>query len=313
MAPMPNPPRRVPLLVGLVLTGALAAQGVKPGEGDAKNTLVRQTLTGMFASNFTFKTTLEVDSQFARAMAGRVAARVTRTQGVWSEGRLHATVADGVEAVTAGRRTIVRKKGGAWVRRHDKLADGESMPFVFDPDAFFPVLVDADLEVLRAEVGTLDDRPIEIVTMHAACDAAGELIWAGVVPEGDDTSGMVMFRMGGGGAAPKDDVELDLAFFIDPATKRLLRVRLACYRKPAMGGFVVALGGGAGGDEEEEEAEPDDGKPHPLRFKDGLPIRSKRKSENWTKVHYDVTFAEHGTAAATPLDERARHLLGLER
>jgi len=304
-------------LLILCLAGAAAAQDAKP-EATAlapKLALVQQALGAMAAlPACAFATTLKTDSQFARTVGARAGVGATKVSGTWGDGRLHASLAEGAEEVVwAGRRMAARNKGGAWVRRQGKLAEGGALPHVFDPDACFAALADAKLAILHAEVGALEDRPVEIVTARLEGDAARDLVWGGIVPEGDEFSRMIVMRAGGAAGAPKNDVELDLAFFIDPATKRLLKMRLKCYSKSIAGGavFVAAGGGVAVAEEEDEEAEEVDDKKQPLKLKDGLPIRHKAKNENWTTVTFDVVFTEHGTAKLPELDAAARAMLGL--
>jgi len=286
-----------------------------------KKALVEQALaTTSAAQSLTFESKYRLDSQFTRMVQRGAKSTAVTVTGSVADGLLRAKFNDGDdEAVFAGRRTAVRSKGEAWTLRDGKLADGRAMPHVFDPDRFFAALGEAKLEVLNAAVGSLDDKPVEVVTVKVDDESSRALSWSGAMPSGSEVGGMttVVFAGGGiGGAAagPKVDVEIDAALYIDPATKRILQVKVKSYSKPGAGGGVafarVAIAGAGVEEEEEEEDEPK--KNEPLAFKDGLPVRKKAKKDNWTIASYDVVLKEHDAVKAQELDAKAKQLLGIK-
>ena len=285
-----------------------------------KAALVGQALaTCDAAPSLGFATKLKVESQFTRAMRGRGASGNPAATATWAENRLHVVFDDGAdEAVFSERRMIARAKDGAWALHSGKLADGRPLPHVLEPQTFFRALASAQLQILSAEVGALDDHPVEIVTAHLEGDPAHELSQAGVLPESNELGSMVVFRAGGVGrmAPPKGDLEVDFAFYVDPATKRLLRIKIRAYSKAAGGGagavFVANVGGGGGGEEEEEEETATEAKSkgaETLKLKDGLPVRSKAKKENWTITTYEVDIKDIGSTKPVELDPAAKALL----
>lgn len=312
-----------------LLATTLVAQDTPKPDFTAKQALIRQALEASMAeTSLAISAKTKVDSQFARAFAGRGGANERTFDVTWTPQLLHVGFGDGSdEAVFAGRRMITRSKADAWAVRSGKLGDGRALPHFFDPEVLLRVLALAKPEILHSEVGALDDHPIEILTARLEGDAARELTWNSFVPEGSELGGFAVFAAGVGGvqpAPPRNDVEIDLAFSIDPASKRLLRLRAKVYMKSAnaMGQVVIARAGGAivGGQEEEEDEEEAD-KPEkgakkaateaPLKFVDGLPVRTKPKKENWTIATNDLRFHDHGTAKVPELDPAARNLLGL--
>src|SRR5690349_9590445 len=70
------------------------------------------------------------------------------------------------ELIARGRRTIAKDGNNDWKLRSGRFADGNTSGFVPDPALLLQVLATADLTVKRAAVGTLDDRPIEILTVE---------------------------------------------------------------------------------------------------------------------------------------------------
>lgn len=284
-----------------------------------KKALVEQALaTTSAAHSLSFESKYRVDSQFTRMVQrGGKPTPVTVT-GSLADGVLRAKFNDGDdEALFSGRRTAVRAKGEAWTLRDGKLADGRPMPHVFDPDKFFAALGEAKLEVLNAAVGSLDDKPVEVVTVKLDEESSRSLSWSGALPSSSEMGGMatVVFAGGAAGApaAPKADVEIDAAFYIDPATKRILQLKVKSYSKQSLAGGVVrfAVAGGVV-EEEEDEEEDTTKKSEAVTFKDGLPVRKKAKKDNWTIASYDVVLKEHDAVKAQELDAKAKQLLGIK-
>lgn len=294
----------------------------KPDLKSKQALLVKACATMAELPSGAFTTELKSDSPMARAMRGAGGGGDTKTTvaGAWGQGLLSASCDDGAdELVFAGRRMIARENKGAWKLRHGVLLDGRPLPAVIDPSAAFAVLAQAKLEVIHSEVGSFDDRPVEIVTARAEGDVARDLRHAGILPEGADPSngGMMVFggRAGAAGArrvAPQIDVDADLAFFIDPATQRVHQLRIKSYTKGgAMAFRVVVAGAGAApaGEDEESDDEETDTKA-PLQFKNGLPVRRVKKDQTSVNT-YDVKLKDHGKATLPELDESAKALLGI--
>lgn len=236
-----------------------------------------------------------------------------RVKGVSRGGVLGATCSGDNEVVFAGRRQIARVENGDWKLRDQCLAGGQDLPFVLDPQLLFDRLLALGPEVTHAEVGTWNDRPIEILTVTVEGDDAVELLWSGALPEqGGGLGGIMIVNQGGRKAVPKPDVVIDLAFFVDPATRLVHELKVRSYAEAgAKGARIVAIGGPGGGfhiggEEEEEEEEQEATAP---AFEDGLPVRD---TEDRVVQKLDVTFTDHGEAPLPELDETARRLLGLK-
>ncbi|MEZ5962280.1 MAG: hypothetical protein R3F56_00410 [Planctomycetota bacterium] len=293
-----------------LLAVGVVAQVAEPPVPEGKVAALQRILASTTRAAFRFATELRSDSQFVRATQGGKAKPV-RTTGAQEAGCLYVVLPDDAgEVLRAGRRSLARIKKGKWVRRFDLDAEGAPLPFLFEPEIFFPAVLDTDLEYLRAEVGTLDDRPVEILTAHAEGEHARALTWSGALPAGEQAM-MGVFRIGGGRVVrPKAEQEVDLAFFVDPASKRLLKIAMQLYSKAPGGaaGVFVAVGGAA---QEEEPEEPEVDEKAPLRFEHGLPVRSRRIADGWLKVTFEVTFTEHDVARIDALDGAASAALGL--
>ena len=169
----------------------------------------------------------QLTNQFVFASAPNVA--TNRVAGGWSDGRLWASACEGKDlAVWHGRRAIARQDQQAWKPRQGVLGDGQPMPCPLDPDTFFLALQHGKLELIHSEVGSLDDKPKQIVTGHAAGDDAYDLLWSGLLPEATTRSfdGPPRLRR-----RPKPDIDLDVAIWIDPATARAQQIKVRCYTR----------------------------------------------------------------------------------
>jgi hypothetical protein len=258
--------------------------------------------------------------------ATSVAAVPNPVAGGWGDGLLWASANEGRDlAVWHGRRAIARQDQQAWKPRQGVLGDGLPLPRPLDPDTFFLALQHGKLELIHSEVGSLDDRPTQIVTGHAAGDDAYDLLWSGLLPDGATNSSL------GGRAAnlarlgrAKPDIDLDVAIWIDPATARAQQIKIRCYTRlltAAQGALVApALAGGppgaalpprppAKGDAEAKKEDAAKEEPERLTFADGLPVRTPKDQVPAMVVRYDVVFGNPGAAPA--LDDAARAMLGL--
>jgi hypothetical protein len=255
-----------------------------------------------------------------------------KTSGSWHADLLHVKFdndnAD--ELLVAGRRTLAKDGKHDWTVRTGRFADGNTAPFVPDPALLLQRLAAWDLAVTHRAVGSLDDRPVEIVSVSLTPDQVTEAVWAGLLPENiaQAAEGMGMFRMVGGAAkgarpAPNEpSAQVDLAIHLDPATGIVHQLHFRGWAKAdgpgarfaGAGGVVVvgrAIGPGGGGDEEEEEEESDKEaaaqKDAPLVYENGLPVRPRKKT---TVNDCTVRLRDHGQKPAAELTTEQKRLLG---
>jgi len=238
---------------------------------------------------------------------------------------------NGDELVIAGSRTIARDGTTGWTVRAGRFADGNTIEFLPDPSLLFEQLAAWDLAIVHRDVGSLDDRPVEVVTVSLNADQIAQALYAGLIPPGlagaGGFGGMV-FQMGGAGnagarpAPPAPDATIDLAITFDPSTNLVQQLQFRSWMKQDGGGRVFRAGGAGGviavraagvqvvgqGDEEDEEDEKveEAKKDQPLQYDKGLPIRPRKKT---TVVDYTVRLTEHGTAKAPALSDAQKKLL----
>lgn len=240
---------------------------------------------------------------------------------------------NGDELVVAGARTIAKDANTGWTLRAGRFADGNSIDFLPDPALLLDQLAAWDLAVVHREVGSLDDRPVEIVTVTLSAAQTAQAVYAGLIPDSLAANagfGGMVFQMGGAGnagpraAPPAPDATVDLAITFDPSTSLVQQVQFRSWMKQDGGGRVIRGAGGAiavravagfqvggqgGQEEEEEEEKPDATKPaQPMQYEGGLPVRPRKKT---TVVDYTVRLREHGTAKAPGLTDEQKKLLRL--
>lgn len=241
--------------------------------------------------------------------------------GSWHPDLVHVKFAgdEQDEVLIAGRRMIARSKAAKWALRAGRFADGTEAPFVPDVALLLDQLARWQLALTHREVGMLDDRPVEVLSVTLNDDQVTETVWGGLLPPAL-TSGMpgavVRLAFGGRGAggrmAPtRPDATIDLAVTIDPATGVVHQLHFRAYANEGMAGRVVVMGGARGvGGNDEAEAEPEEeiDEDAPLVYVDGLPKRPRQK-----KVVNDFTvrLGPQGEAKAPKLDAAAKELLGL--
>lgn len=254
------------------------------------------------------------------------------SHGSWHAGLLHCVFegdpAD--ELLVSGRRTLAKAGDGPWALRSRRYADGNTLDFLPDPELLLERLAAWNLAIVHREVGTLDDRPVEIFTATLNPDQVAEATYAGLVPAWISGAGMNPFavlvgmRNGGGRppvAPPTSTVDLSIA--LDPATGLVHELHFRSWSKQpkngGMAGRFVVVQGGAGGvrvqngndenDEDEEEKDAAEAKKDTEpKYENGLPVRPRKKT---TVVDYTVKFTEHGKAKAPALDEAQKALLRL--
>lgn len=253
-----------------------------------------------------------------------------KTTGTWHPGLVHVQFDGdtGDELLVAGPRTLAKAKDKGWVLRRGRFADGNSVEFVPDPAVLLELLASWDLAVVHREVGSLDDRPMEFLTVALTAEQVGEAIWSGAVPAALQANGgvnpfAIVMAMRNGGArppAPTPTSTVDLAIALDPATGLVHQLQFRSWTKQdpnAMGGRVVMIRAGAGGvqvdnddgDEEEgDDAKEAAAKEGPQQYANALPVRPRKKT---TVVDYTVRLLDHGKVKAPELDDAQKRLLRL--
>ncbi|MFY9341078.1 MAG: hypothetical protein WAT39_01220 [Planctomycetota bacterium] len=266
------------------------------------------------------------DNPFAALTGGRATGKVT---GSWhrDELRLAFDGDNADELLIAGRRALAKDADSEWKLRSGRYADGNKLDFVPDPSLLLQQLAAWDLAVTQRTAGSLDDRPVEIVSATLSPEQAAEAVWSGLLPEAiTQASGGVMrfaaIAAGGGGARPAPPAPtttIDVAFHLDPGTNLIHQVQFRGWTKAdgrmgAAGQFVVVgravnVAGGGGGDEEEEEedAKAEPAKDAPLVYENGLPVRPRKKT---SVCDCTVRLADHGKKAAAELTDAQKKLLG---
>lgn len=266
------------------------------------------------------------DDDRALAMFGNPAGKAT---GSWHADLQH-VVFDGEtadELLIAGTRTIARDSDHDWCLRGGRFADGNTIPFTPDVALLLRQIASMDLAVVHRTAGSLDDRPVEIVTVTLNGDQVLDLAWSGALPEALVANAMPLrFAMFGGGkrqAPPRPEATLDLAIALDPGTSLVQQLHFRSWTKDDGNGQRVVIGGGAGvmrvvgrnaaGNDEEDEDEgekkpADDTKPPaPMQYENGLPMRPRKKM---AVMDYTVRLADHGSKKGPMLDGAQQKLLG---
>jgi hypothetical protein len=234
--------------------------------------------------------------------------------GTWCDPVLLVDFGEQGKVVQVGRRRIAEPPRGSWVERTDRLGDGSPLGFLPDPQFLLEGLQRMDLEVIHDDVGNLQDRPVEIVTVTLAKEQVATLSGSSLWPR--QSALFVARAVGPHGRTP--DATVDVACFLDPATGFVHAIKLRGYEKSP---FRVMAGGGGGGiaiqvasgnessdDEKDRDAAAKKGGSE-LKIADGLPERDK---ENRIVFDYVLEFSDHGRVPAPALDDNARALLGIK-
>lgn len=244
-------------------------------------------------------------------------------QGSWHQDLLHLHYdgGDHDELLVAGRRMLAKDAQTPWCLRKGHFANGADLGFLPDPQLLLQRLATMGLTVTNREVGSLDDRPVEVLSATLDQDQLTDLMWSETLPSSMAMSLHQVFRIQGVGgqvgrpAAQKPDAIVDLVVHLDPATSLVQRLKFRCWTKDdaQVGRFVVVNRAGAaqaGGDEDEDELPDSAGEragDQPLRYENGLPVRPRKKTN---VMDFTVRLLDHGKFAAPPLDEAQRRLLG---
>lgn len=249
-----------------------------------------------------------------------------KATGSWHEGVRHVTFDgdNGDEIVVAGDRSLAKDKDRDWCLRVGHLADGNTVPFAADIPLVLELLAAMDLAIVQRTVGSIDDRPVEIVTATLNPDQVAELAWSGALPDGlfSGNGAFAFGGMAGNGQrppAPKPEATLDVAIALDPATSLVHDVHFRSWTKNSGNGRHVVFRGGAGaivqvagagqGDDDEEEEDEKTAaaaKAAPMQYENGLPVRPRKKM---AVADFAVRLRDHGTAKAPELTDAQRKLL----
>ena len=259
-----------------------------------------------------------------------------KVSGSWHPDSRHVGFEDasGDELWNVAGRTIARDNDRAWCVRKNKFADGNPISFEADIAALVRLLATMDLAVVNRSPGSIDDKPVEIVTVTLNPDQVTELARGEHVPDvvlSNPFGGFAMF-VGGGAAALRPEAQkptatVDLAIAFDPGTSLVQELRFRSWMKdPGNGrnfvvrggaGAVRVIGAGAGGDDDEEDeegekagadkAKTDAAADAPMQYENGLPVRPRKKT---TVTDFTVRLTEHGTRKTPELDDAAKKLLG---
>ena len=204
--------------------------------------------------------------------------------------------------------------------RRDRLVTGATAPFILDPSRFFEALLALPRHAIKignSSSTTYKGKDVLLIGVTFAAEDAQDFALSGALPAVQAGGGrMMMLGLGGrGGGTSLPDVTVDLAFYVEPKTSFIHKVKARCYQEsPMQGNFRIQIGGGGGGfggdDDEEDEADEEvqeKDKDGNRIYKRGLPIR--KLEDDLSKLDYDVTFTKHGQPVEVKLDPRARKLL----
>jgi hypothetical protein len=224
------------------------------------------------------------------------------------------------QLILRGGRMIAKDDTRGWCRRRGHFADGNTIGYLPDVPALLQQLGDWQLAVTRREVGSLDDRPVEILSVTLNADQVAELSWSGALPPAmTSQAGVFQFAAGGKGgartAAQPPDSTVDLAIVLDPATATVHEVRMRAWTKNGGAGGMFVVGGGVGrvrvvaggaGNEQAQEEDEDIDANAPLVYDNGLPKRPRKETQ---VVDFVLRLTEHGQRAAKALTEEQLRLL----
>lgn len=315
---------RFSILALACLTVTATAQESNPAEaaaGSAEQALLSRALGTMAAlPSVAFKTVEATDQAMTRRFRDQMGGETeTEVAGSSGGGIVKARLNyDADQVITHAGRTVARASEGEWKPRQGVLAGGQPMPFVLDPELFFEMLgsLPADaLQVKRHEKTTYKDLELVILTLAVEGRTAREFGMTGVLPRIPSP----MFRALGGGmgdAMPQPEVTTDIAIFVDPKTALIHRIRCKSYEESPMLANVQFKVAGDGGQDidveentEEDDTEENDAQGNRI-YKKGLPVR--RLGQGTSLLDFDITFTDHGKAAAPELDATARKLLKIK-
>lgn len=264
----------------------------------------------------TFTTETESTSALARQLGRNIfpgGRQIGTIEGRWTPSLSEVWVGDDHELLIHGTRMVARGADQNWVLRRNCLTDGSSLPFLLDPGLLFEALRDvdpADFELTRTETVQIQGADAVLVSVTVEGDAAHELVFSGALPKIENA---MIIRMGGMGNAPRPDLTIDLAIYIDPTSSLVRRIVARSTEESAlrgaMGNVVFNINGAnvaANADEKEKVATHDAGGDR--IYEDGLPVRANADKSVGTTT---MTFSDHDKPLKTEVDDRAKRLLRL--
>jgi hypothetical protein len=274
-----------------------------------------------------FTTTEEQDPAMMRGngMPPGMGDQSVEVTGGWNGDLVWGTVGEDEFAVGRGR--LVAKTAHGWRPRGRTLPSGAPAPFALQPQVLFALLQKlpaAARKVVAVEAGEVGGKPVAILTLALADEAAADFANSGALPP---VSGGPLLHFGAmmGGEAPEKHWLVDCALFVDAGNGDVLRVRAKVYEEDPMLAHVRFQiggpgGGGAGGDEDDDKDDAKsetksgakdakaDGAP---KVKKGLPDRKPGKTQS--VMYAKIDFKNLGLAEVPALDDEARGWLGLEQ
>jgi hypothetical protein len=146
------------------------------------------------------------------AVATSAANAVMNVEGGWGADLLWASANEGKDQVLwHGRRMVGRQGEEPWRLRQGVVGNGTRMPKLFDPETFFQALLHSKLDVIHADVGALEDRPVEIVTVSLTGDDSYDVLWSGLVPDATTNSYLGTRSALAPAARARPEIEVDIA------------------------------------------------------------------------------------------------------
>jgi hypothetical protein len=256
-------------------------------------------------------------------------------EGSWHRDLLHVRFVgqEEDELLTAGRFTVCRSKDLAWAPRVARFADGNQLGFTPDPQLLLATLAQLGVQVSHREVGELDGRPVEFLSVALQPEQVAELLHRCALPSAGTGMGAVRVlnlmvaaaNQTARQAPPLPSDLVDLAIAIDPAAGVVHRLQFRTWAKNqgnrvifAAGGNVVraqaaarVVVGQALNVEIKEKQEEGEGDAKPpaeatLRYREGLP---ERPCQGLQVSDYTIVLRDHGKAVAPKIDGELQQLL----
>lgn len=318
------------ILATLALSLALPAQD-KAAAADTlqvnhAKTLQKAVRTMAGLDSMTFRTTERQSSVMGRNIAKQTGGMMpvdveVDVRGSWSKGVLKASVNDGDDEIIAYRgRQVARNDDVSWKLRVNRVVTGGSLPYVMDPSRLFETLSaipEAAFKITTQTASTYKNKQVQVLGITLKGQHAQDFALAGGLPAINSETGGFMRRLGGaGGGAPEmPELTVDLAFYVEPSTGYIHKIKTRSYQEAGMGGgvqFRIQGGGGDfGADEDEEEEVAEKDKNGKRIYRRGLPIR--QLGNRLTRLTFDVVLSKLGEESTMKIDSEARRILKTDK